>query len=416
MGTDDIVPREFVDVSGVGQRWHEGEQPSPFRQPVKHTPPPWPSAVFRDAPAPPMTSTNDLTGQTPVQWRAWAKGLGLPEFRGDQCFSALWSGGANTFTEVKGLPKDLAARLDTAARLVPGKEVRRQESRDGTVKSLLEMADGKLVECVSIPTSDRHTICVSSQVGCAVGCTFCASGKNGVERDLTPGEIAFQVLFHHRRRPVTNVVFMGSGEPLFNYDNVLAAIRLLAEPKGLGMGRRRFTVSTSGVPKRIRQLGVDEPQVTLAFSIHAADDETRSRIVPLNRRWPLQEVLEAMREYSDLVNRRMTFEYVLLGDDNMSEAHAKSLADVARRFHAHINLIPFNPVFETPHRRPNWDQVETFAKWVDQLGGHVTVRGQRGADIDAACGQLKRRTELDPPSMAEGDGIVANDSPPTRQA
>ncbi len=341
-----------------------------------------------------MTLT-DLPGQTPAQWRAWAKSLGLPEFRGDQCFTALWTGGADGFAQVKGLPKDLAARLDASARLAPGKEVRRQESRDGTVKSLLEMADGKLVECVSIPTSDRHTICVSSQVGCAVGCTFCASGKNGVERDLTPGEIAYQVLFHHRRRPVTNVVFMGSGEPLFNYDNVLAAIRLLGEEKGLGMGRRRFTVSTSGVPKRIRQLAEDEPQVTLAFSLHAADDATRSRIVPLNVRWPLEEVLGALQDYSTKVNRRMTLEYVLLAEDNMSEGHAKRLAEVARRFHAHINLIPFNPVFETPHRRPSWDEVETFAGQVERMGGHVTVRGQRGADIDAACGQLKRRIEED---------------------
>ncbi len=343
----------------------------------------------------------DLAGQTPAAWRAWAKGLGLPEFRGEQCFTALWAGGADTFTQVKGLPKDLAARLDETLRLAPAKEVKRQESRDGTVKALLELQDGKLVECVSIPTSDRHTICVSSQVGCAVGCTFCASGKNGVERDLTIGEIAYQVLYHHRRRPVTNVVFMGSGEPLFNYDNVLAAIRLLGEEKGLGMGRRRFTVSTSGVPKRIRQLAEDEPQVTLAFSLHAADDATRSRIVPLNRRWPLDEVLGALQDYSTKVNRRMTLEYVLLGDDNMSEGHAKRLADVARRFHAHINLIPFNPVFETGHRRPAWGEVEAFADRVEALGGHVTVRGQRGADIDAACGQLKRRVELDVPPVPE---------------
>ena len=326
--------------------------------------------------------------------RDWATGIGLPAFRGDQVFQALWRAPtATSFAEVKGFPKDLAARLDAAGPFLPATEVKRQESRDGTVKSLLQLHDGKLVECVSIPTSDRHTICVSSQVGCAVGCTFCASGLNGVERDLTAGEIAYQVLFHYQRRPVTNIVFMGSGEPLFNYDNVLAAIRILAEEKGLNLGRRRFTISTSGVPKRIRQLAEDEPQVTLAFSIHAADDETRSRIVPLNRRWPLDEVLSAMDDYSTKVGRRMTFEYVLLAEANMTPEHARSLASVARRYGAHINLIPFNPVTETPHQRPHYAQVEAFDQLVQSHGGVSTIRGQRGADIDAACGQLKKRAE-----------------------
>ncbi|MBA2479928.1 MAG: 23S rRNA (adenine(2503)-C(2))-methyltransferase RlmN, partial [Planctomycetes bacterium] len=178
---------------------------------------------------------------------------------------------------------------------------------------------------------------------------------------------------------------------LFNYDNVLKAIRVLADPKGLGLGRRRFTVSTSGVPARIRQLAIDEPQVTLALSLHAADDETRSRIVPLNRRWPLTDLLSAMEDYSAAVNRRMTLEYVLLADANMTPEHAHSLASVARRFGAHLNLIPFNPVTETPHQRPSTPQVQEFAAMVEAEGGHATVRGQRGADIDAACGQLRRR-------------------------
>lgn len=334
----------------------------------------------------------DFYGMTLDEVRAWAAAIGLPAFRGEQLFQGLWKVPAPTsFADIKGLPKDVAARLDGEFKLRPGSEHKRQESRDGTVKSLLEMQDGKLVECVSIPTSDRHTICVSSQVGCPVGCTFCASGLNGVERDLTAGEIAWQIFFHHQSRPVTNIVFMGSGEPLFNYDAVLKAIRVLGEEKGLGMGRRRFTISTSGVPKRIRQLADDEPQVTLAFSLHAADDETRSQIVPLNRRWPLAEVLGAMQEYAGKVGRRMTLEYVLLADKNMTEAHARSLADVGRRFGAHINLIPFNPVTETPHRRPHHAIVTAFDEQVRAFGGHTTVRGQRGADIDAACGQLKKK-------------------------
>jgi 23S rRNA (adenine2503-C2)-methyltransferase len=333
----------------------------------------------------------DLLGQSPKALRAWAVSVGLPAFRGDQVFDAAWRGAAR-FSEVPGLGRALAERLDALGPLSPVREVGRQESADGTVKSLLALHDGRRVECVSIPGDGRHTVCVSTQVGCAVGCTFCASGLDGVERDLAAGEIAAQVLHHHPRGPVSNIVFMGAGEPLFNYDALLGAIRALAHPRALGLGRRRFTVSTSGVPRRIVQLGRDEPQVTLAFSLHAPDDETRSRIVPLNRRWPLADVFAAIREYQALVNRRPTFEYVLLADLNMEPRHADGLAQHARAHHAHINLIPYNPVHETPHRAPTAAEVRAFADRVAAAGGHVTVRTPRGQDIDAACGQLKRKS------------------------
>ncbi len=335
----------------------------------------------------------DPFGLNAAEARSWAQSIGLPAFRGEQLVQGIYRAGADRYADVKGLPRDLAERLDAAGPLLPGVEVKRQESRDGTVKSLLRLHDGKLVECVSIPTATRHTVCVSSQVGCAVGCSFCASGLNGVERDLTPGEIVYQVVHHQRLKPVTNVVFMGSGEPMFNYDNVLRAIRVLGEPLGLGMGRRRLTISTSGVPARIRQLAVDEPQVTLALSLHAGDDETRSKLVPLNKRWPLTEVLAAMGDYAGAVGRRATLEYVLLADANMTHAHAFSLAAAARPIGAHINLIPFNPVFETGHRRPTPDEVLLFADQLSAAGGHATVRGSRGTDIDAACGQLKKRVD-----------------------
>lgn len=333
----------------------------------------------------------DFAGADLAALKKWAVARGLPAFRGAQIHAGLWQGTATSFREVKGLPKELGEQLEAENRLLPATEHHRQESSDGTVKTLLRLFDGRLVECVSIPTSDRHTVCVSSQVGCAVGCSFCASGRNGVERDLTAGEIAYQVLFHHRRRPVTNVVFMGSGEPFFNYANLLACIAVLGDEAGLNLGRRRFTVSTSGVPERIRQLGRDEPQVTLALSLHAADDATRSRLVPLNRRWPLADLLAAMDDYCREVNRRPTFEYVLLADANMEEGHARSLAALALRYGAHINLIPFNPVTESLHRRPTNDEIDRFAAVVGSHGGHFTIRGQRGADIDAACGQLRQR-------------------------
>lgn len=346
----------------------------------------------------------DAYGLTLADARTWAEMADLPAYRGQQLFEALYRKPLSAFADIPGLPRPLRARLDAEGPLMPMIEVDRQVSDDGTVKSLMRLHDGQHVECVSIPTSDRHTICISSQVGCAVGCTFCASGLNGVQRDLTAGEIVYQVLHHHRHRPVTNVVFMGSGEPLFNYERVLKAIAVLAEPRGLGLGRRRFTVSTSGVPKRIRQFGDDEPQVTLALSLHAPDDETRSRIVPLNRRWPLPELLAAMDDYSAKVNRRMTFEYVLLADENMSDEQAEMLAALGRRYGAHINLIPYNPVSATPHVRPDQEATLRFAAIVRTCGGRVTVRGQRGADIDAACGQLVLRAGADKGSGAGSCG------------
>lgn len=337
----------------------------------------------------------DFYGSDREHLRRWATAASLPAFRGDQLFTALQHHVPQCFEDISTLPAHLRQRLDQEHTLCPGQVVTNQESNDGTVKTLLSLYDARRVECVSIPTSNRHTICVSSQVGCAVGCTFCASGLTGVERDLRVGEIVYQVLHHHRRRPVTHVVFMGSGEPLFNYATVLEAIRILCHPQGLGLSRRRITVSTSGVAEKIRQLAIDEPQVTLALSLHAPDDATRSRLVPLNRRWNIAALLSALDDYSQQVGRRMTFEYVLLADANMQDQHAHDLGRLARRYGAHINLIPYNPVQQTPHQRPSWDLVERFAGLVREAGGHATIRGQRGADIDAACGQLVLRKQAD---------------------
>lgn len=334
----------------------------------------------------------DYYGSTCEELRAWAKQRRLPAFRGQQLFDALYGERpVDRFADVPVWPAPLRTELDAAETLQPGVEVRCQRSGDGTVKSLLRLQDGSLVECVGIPTEDRQTVCISSQVGCAVGCSFCASGLEGVKRDLSAGEMVYQVLHHHRRRPVTNVVFMGSGEPLFNYQAVLQAIRVMGEPRGLGLGRRRITVSTSGVAPKIRQFGLDEPQVTLALSLHAPDDATRNRLVPLNKRWNIAELLEAMDVYSQAVNRRMSFEYVLLADSNMAPEQATELAALALRYGAHINLIPYNPVIQTPHQAPSDEQLTAFVQALEDAGGHFTIRGQRGADIDAACGQLARK-------------------------
>ncbi|MCS6970043.1 MAG: 23S rRNA (adenine(2503)-C(2))-methyltransferase RlmN [Planctomycetes bacterium] len=334
----------------------------------------------------------DVYGWTRAQAEAWATSIGLPAYRGEQLLRGVYRADVRCFAEIPGWPRELGQRLDAAYRLPLAEEVEQHVSSDGTTKSLLRYQDGALVECVSIPTPDRHTVCVSTQVGCPVGCSFCASGLAGVERNLRAAEIVWQVLHHHRRRRVTHVVFMGSGEPFLNYDAVIQAIRVLGEPLGLGLGRRRITVSTSGVPMRIRQFARDEPQVTLALSLHAADDATRSRLVPLNRRWPLAEVLAAMRDYASQVGRRPTLEYVLLADANMSRVHAEQLAATARALHAHINLIPYNPVADLAHVPPERRAVAAFASMVRRYGGHATVRRPRGCDIAAACGQLRRQS------------------------
>lgn len=357
---------------------------------------------------------DDPYGLDPESARRWAIDLGLPGFRGQQLFDGLWGasgqscqGESTDWTDLPGLPATLCRDLAAVGPLRPAQEIASSTADDGTCKTLLELRDGRQIECVSIPTAQRHTVCVSTQVGCAVGCSFCASGLDGVERSLTAGEIAFQVLFHHRRRPVSNVVCMGSGEPFFNYDALLQAIRVLGHPRGLGLGRRRFTISTAGVPERIRQLAEDEPQVTLALSLHAADDQTRSRLVPLNRRFPLAELMAAMDAYADRVKRRITLEYVLLADANMRDEQAKALGRLARRHRAHVNLIPFNALGpEAVHRAPQEEDIRRFAKLVCAQGVQVTRRCQRGADIDAACGQLRRRIAGEWAKKNEGRRIV----------
>ncbi len=367
----------------------------------------------------------DWCGLTCEELRAWASDEGLPAYRGQQLFEALHHGGAEGFADLKTWPQALRARLAEAGPLVPGGEDRRQESRDGTVKSLLSLHSGGTVECVSIPPvpekclstrrrrkgegvsaseeaeeteEGRHTVCVSSQVGCAVGCPFCASGAEGLVRDCTAGEIVLQVLHHQRRRAVNNVVWMGAGEPLFNLDAVLHALRVLVEPRGLGLGRRRFTVSTAGVPEGIRRLAAEEPQVTLALSLHAAADGLRDRLVPLNRRWPLTEVLAAVAAHAERTGRRPTFEYVLLAGTNDGAADARALADLARTHRAHVNLIAWNAVPDAPYPATPRRLAVDFRDRVAAAGANVTLRASRGADIAAACGQLRATHHREAPA------------------
>jgi 23S rRNA (adenine2503-C2)-methyltransferase len=266
-------------------------------------------------------------------------------------------------------------------------------SRDGlTHKFVLLLADGARVECVSMRTPRRLTFCLSSQVGCALKCSFCATGLMGLKRNLRPEEIVGQVVtmgdFHRWQDDRFNLVFMGMGEPLANYRSVLHAIRILHDPQGLNLGARRITVSTSGLVPQIEMLGHEKLQLGLAVSLHATTDELRNELVPVNRRWPVAELLEAAREYGHRVGRRVTLEYTLLADVNDRIEDADRLAEIARGLPSKINLIPYNPVPGLPWKRPTPEAIEAFVRRLEPIAPAVTVRHTQGGEIWAACGQL----------------------------
>lgn len=331
-------------------------------------------------------------------------GLELKKFRAGQVFQWVQGKAVQTWEDMKNIPAQERLQLAEGLDFHPLELVREQRSHDGTRKYLFRLQDGDTIECVLMEyerksARDRRTVCVSTQVGCAVGCAFCATGLGGFRRNLSPGEIVGQVLdiTHHLRREdpefnVTNIVFMGMGEPLLNYDSVIKSITLLNDAKGQNIGMRRMTISTSGVAPKIRQLARDNPQVGLAVSLHAATDEVRDALVPMNRRYPLKELMAACREYSDLTNRRLTFE-VALTADTARRSQAEELAGLLKGQLGHVNLIPVNPVAETGMKRPLASELKTFAEVLERSGLTVTVREERGTDIDAACGQLRRQWE-----------------------
>ena len=349
-----------------------------------------------------------LLGLTRQQLEQVLTDAGQPAFRGRQIAEWLYRHGIRTFAEITNLPKSLRERLD--ADWVVGRShlLTTQQASDGTVKYLLEEPDGERLECVLIPESGRATACVSSQAGCPIGCPFCATGLMGPGRNLTPGEILDQVLTvreglktsspedlpssspgtSSETPALTHVVFMGMGEPLLNFNSVLTAVHLLHEE--MGLSRRRITLSTVGIVPKIHQLAREKIPVTLAVSLHAPDDALRRRLVPLSgRRWPLRELLEAIQDFSWSTGRQVTFEYVLLEGVNDRRDQAEQLVSLLRGFPCHLNLIPFNPVPGLPFRRPGGNRVRVFRQILQEQGLSVTQRFERGADIAAACGQLK---------------------------
>ena len=353
-----------------------------------------------------QTPTPNLYGFDRAGLEAFFSGIGEKPFRGKQVMQWLYQRDVNEIGLMTDLSKSLRGKLADTVRLDLPTIASQQHSSDGTVKWLLELSDGNRIETVFIPEDDRGTLCVSSQVGCSLNCSFCATARQGFSRHLSTDEIIGQVVIANRalgaagyqtanpddpsdhRRPVTNVVMMGMGEPLANFDNVVAAMRLMLDDFSFGLSRRRVTLSTAGMVPAMDRLAAECP-VSLAVSLHAPNDALRDQIVPLNRKYPIAELLDAcMRYVGDNGRQRITFEYVMLDGINDSPAHARELAKLLRDVPAKVNLIPFNPFDGVPYRRSGRKTINQFRDLLLSRDIFTVTRKTRGDDIDAACGQL----------------------------
>jgi 23S rRNA (adenine2503-C2)-methyltransferase len=322
---------------------------------------------------------------------------GYPGYRADQIWHAVFQDLVGSFEEITTLPGALRAELALSIpfpRLDPVEEAVSRDRR--TRKTLLRLADGATIESVTMSYLHRRTVCVSSQVGCAVGCPLCATGKGGFVRDLTVGEIVAQVVhaargFRDRGGRLTNIVYMGMGEPFLNYDATVQSIRILNDRRGLNLSARSFTVSTAGIVPGIERFAVEDLQANLAVSLHAANDELRNRLVPANRHYPIEQLVQACRAYADRTHRRVTFETALIDGVNDSIADARETARRLAGLLCHVNLIPFNPIPELRWKPSPADRVRAFERTLSRAGVPVTVRESRGSEIQAGCGQLRAR-------------------------
>src|SRR3954469_6357136 len=340
---------------------------------------------------------------------AWLAERDAPAFRARQILDAVWRSNAPQLDAVTTLPSDLRVALDAAYRWDTSGTTEVTITDGGrTEKNLHRLDDGATIESglMHFPGGpgrrERHTLCISSQAGCAVGCPFCATGELGFGRDLTTAEILDQVRVAQRRaagdgRRLTNVVFMGMGEPLLNLDRVLEAVAALNDPARFGLGARHITVSSSGVVPGIRRLTALGPQFTLAVSLHAARDALRDVLVPLNRRWAVAEVVDAARDHARATGRRITYEATMIGGVNDTDVDATAMADLLRGDHAHVNLIPMNPVAHTPWSASRMPVIERFAATLRDAGISTTIRRNRGQEVGAACGQLAAERAGEPP-------------------
>ena len=345
----------------------------------------------------------NLLGMPKAKLEAFFESLGEKRFRATQVLQWIHQRGADDFDQMTNMSKALREKLKQVAEIRGPEVVYDETSKDGTRKWVMRMPGGSAVETVYIPEKDRGTLCVSSQIGCALDCSFCSTGKQGFNRDLTVAEIIGQLYvaamsFHEpgerRERRITNVVMMGMGEPLLNFDNVVDAMNLMMDDNAYGLSKRRVTLSTSGVVPMIDKLG-DVTDVSLAISLHAPNDELRNTLVPLNKKYPLSELISATNRYLGKLpdKRKATIEYTLIDGVNDEMAHAEELAELMKLVPCKINLIPFNPFPNSGYRRPSNNRVYRFRDYLISQGHVVTIRSTRGDDIDAACGQLVGKVE-----------------------
>ena len=340
-------------------------------------------------------SKTDLTNFSQSQLTEFLVGIGLPKYRGIQVFAWLYRPHVSDFSQMTDLSKELREILAARVKFDWPQIVEVERSKDGTVKYGFKLKDDNYIEAVLIPEDDRNTLCVSTQVGCAMGCKFCLTGSIGFKRNLTPGEIVGQVVRvrdwlldeNNTAAGLNNLVFMGMGEPLANFDNLLVALNILLEHRGLDFSARRITVSTCGLVPKIIELG-QNTKVNLAVSLHSVNDSVRSKLMPINNKYPVAELLEACRNFPMPKRKRIMFEYILIKDINDSEADAKMLAQKLKDIPCKINLLPYNESEHLPYRRPSDAAIELFQQILWDAEYTVMVRSSRGADISAACGQL----------------------------
>lgn len=345
-----------------------------------------------------MTDQILLTDLGYDELQSWVAQQGEPAFRARQLFEWIYRSLVPDFAAMTNLPLVLRQKLADLAIIQSLSPVDSVTSAEGlTTKVLLQLRDGETIESVLMRYEGRQSVCISSQVGCALSCLFCATGQGGFKRNLSPGEIVEQVLYFARQLqqqdlPITNVVLMGMGEPLANYDATWHAIRILNDPRGFKLGARRFTISTAGMVPGIQRMAQEKLEVGLAVSLHAANDALRNRLVPLNKRYPLSEIIAACREYVERTGRRVSFEYALIQGVNDDPKQARELGQLLRGLLCHVNLIPLNPTAGCAYRPSTRDRIMAFRRELNETGIPNTVRLGRGVDIQAGCGQLRSRS------------------------
>jgi len=353
------------------------------------------------------TEKTELLGMDLMALEQYFISLGEPRFRANQIFTWIYRKEVGSFYEMSDIPKELRFRLDQLAEVSIPRVLKQRVSKDGTRKFLLEMNDKKRVETVIIPQSrdkdTQYSLCISTQVGCPIGCSFCATGLSGFQRNLQAYEMVGQVLGSRRElarklktngeQSITNVVYMGMGEPMLNYDEVLKSIYILNNHKGINIGQRHITISTSGEVKGIERLAQEDLQVTLAISLHACNNKLRDQLIPLNRKYPLEMLMKSVASYIKQSNRRVTFEYIMLDDVNINREDAAAMVKLIKPLLANVNLIPYNEVSGLDFRKPSPAKIKQFCDWLVDRGLNVTLREERGSDIEAACGQLSAKRD-----------------------